>query len=268
MSLPKLAESLRALALAYPETYEEQPWGDRVVKVRGKIFFFCGVREDKLHATVKLPSSGRAVLQRPDAAPTHYGMGKHGWVSLTFSDEKKVPLDELRAWLDESFRAVAPKKLAAEQPSAVSRQPSAPQGKKPEKKKPEGKKPKKEGAGLVLVCGDALRAGRAVAALGERGVRVEVAAAAAVALGRVRALIVDIGRNPIEGIALAERVDGADRAVHLFVTGVRDAAQARKLRALGSAECFRAPPGDPAVVEAVVAALSPSKAKRGARPAP
>src|SRR5215831_5255367 len=35
MSLEAIAKKLREAALEYPETYEEQPWGDRVVKVKG-----------------------------------------------------------------------------------------------------------------------------------------------------------------------------------------------------------------------------------------
>ena len=106
--------SLRAVALGYPETYEEQPWGDRVVKVKGKIFFFCGVHEKRLYATVKLPRSGRALLKRDYAEPTHYGMGKHGWVTVHLDRKKKPTMDLIEAWLDESYRAVAPKKMVAQ----------------------------------------------------------------------------------------------------------------------------------------------------------
>ena len=256
MSLPKLAESLRAVALAYPETYEETPWGERVVKVRGKIFFTCGVHEKMLYATVKVPQSGRALLQRPYAEPTHYGMGKHGWVTLKFAAAREVPVDELRGWIDESFRAVAPKRLQDAKESTVDRRPSTVR-KKPEKAKA------KAGARAILVCEDALRAERTVKALGERGVKVEVVARAAqVKLGRAKALIVDVGRNPGEGIALAQQIDASDHAVHLFVAGVRDADQVRKLRELGSAETFRTPPGDAKVADAVAAALTDG-ARRG-----
>jgi predicted DNA-binding protein (MmcQ/YjbR family) len=244
MTLEKLAESLRKVALAYPETYEEAPWGDRVVKVRGKIFFFCGLHEGKLYATVKVPKSGRELLKRPYAEPTHYGMGKHGWVSLKFASEKKVPVEELRGWIDESFRAIAPKKLAEAGGAAAAT-----------KEKP-AKKVKAAGK-AILVCADKLRAQRAVKAFGASGIAVDVIEnAGKVKLGKAKALIVDIGRNPVEGIALAAKMDASDAAVHLFVAGVRDADQARKLRDLGSAETFRAPPGDDDVVAAVAKALT------------
>ena len=249
MSLEKFAESMRKVALAYPETYEEQPWGDRVVKVRGKIFFFCGTHNGLLYATVKVPKSGRELLKRPYAEPTHYGMGKHGWVTLKFDSEKKVPVEELRGWIDESFRAIAPKKLVEAGGGAAEEK------KKPDKKKPE-KKVKAAGK-AILVCADKLRAQRAVKAFGESGIAVDVIETAGkVKLGKAKALIVDIGRNPNEGIALAAKMDASDAAVHLFVAGVRDADQARKLKDLGSAETFRAPPGDEDVVAAVAKALT------------
>ncbi len=247
MTLAQLATQLRQIALGYPETYEEQPWGERVVKVRGKIFFSCSVHEKMLYATVKLPKSRYAVLERAYAEPTHYGMGKHGWVTLKFATEKQVPVEELRGWIDESFAAIAPKRLA-KAPANGARGANGPTV------KARGK--------AVLVCADALRARRAVAALGERGIAVDVVAdAAKLKLGTARALVIDVGRNPIEGLALAEKVDGSDAEVHLFVAGVRDAVQARKLRALGSAEQFRAPPGDAAVADAVARAMG--GARRG-----
>ena len=43
----------------------------------------------------------------PFAEPTHYGLGKHGWVTAHFDQKKKPAIDLLEAWLDESYRAVA-----------------------------------------------------------------------------------------------------------------------------------------------------------------
>jgi hypothetical protein len=94
---------------------------------------------------------------------------------------------------------------------------------------------------------------------GGAGVRGRAAGAAR----RRGAVIVDLGRNAVAGLALAEQIDASDAAVHLFVAGVRDADQTRKLRALGSAESFRAPPGDPAVADAVARTIT-----GGARRAP
>jgi predicted DNA-binding protein (MmcQ/YjbR family) len=49
-------------------------------------------------------------LMLPNAAPTPYGLGKSGWVTIGFPDGN-LPLDMLKSWIDESYRAQAPKKL-------------------------------------------------------------------------------------------------------------------------------------------------------------
>jgi predicted DNA-binding protein (MmcQ/YjbR family) len=43
-----------------------------------------------------------------------YGMGKHGWVTLLIMRDDQLPLQLLEAWIDESYRAVAPKRLLVE----------------------------------------------------------------------------------------------------------------------------------------------------------
>jgi predicted DNA-binding protein (MmcQ/YjbR family) len=105
--------ALRRHALSYPETNEEFPWGHRAFKVKGKAFLFVSFWEGKLGLSVKLPLSGRVALTFPFAEPTGYGLGKSGWVSARFSDADDIPLHMLEEWIDESFRAVAPKKVVA-----------------------------------------------------------------------------------------------------------------------------------------------------------
>lgn len=108
---------VREAALAYPGATEEFPWGERVIKVKGKVFVFLGRDEDDdVGLSVKLPHSGDAALGLPFCTPTGYGLGKAGWVSASFPGGKNVPLPLLLEWLDESYRAVAPKKLLATLP--------------------------------------------------------------------------------------------------------------------------------------------------------
>jgi len=108
----KAMETLRKAALAYPETREDHPWGEIAIKVKGKVFVFMGYSEDGTYGiSVKLPKSGPAVLKKKFAEPTHYGLGKHGWVSIRYANDTDVPLKDALKWIDESFRAVAPKKI-------------------------------------------------------------------------------------------------------------------------------------------------------------
>ena len=102
---------LRAFALGYPGAQEEYPWGERVAKVKGKVFVFLGRDEEGLGLSVKLPQSRLMALGLPFASPTAYGLGKSGWVSVQFGPKEKPPLDLLKSWIDESYRAVAPKTL-------------------------------------------------------------------------------------------------------------------------------------------------------------
>jgi hypothetical protein len=50
----------------------------------------------------------------PFAQPTGYGLGKSGWVTLEFSPDDRLPTNMLFGWVEESYRAVAPKKLVAQ----------------------------------------------------------------------------------------------------------------------------------------------------------
>lgn len=101
--------TLRALALSYPEAHEDFPWGETVIKVKKKVFLFLG-KGEPLSLSVKLPQSNAMALSLPFATPTGYGLGKSGWVTASF-EKRKPPLDLLAAWIDESYRAVAPKTL-------------------------------------------------------------------------------------------------------------------------------------------------------------
>lgn len=111
MANPKrVADALVKHALSYPETREDHPWGETAIKVREKAFLFLG-KHEKVSFSVKLPSSRDFALDFPFAEPTHYGLGKHGWVTVTLTKGDELPLDVLKRWVDESFRAVAPKSL-------------------------------------------------------------------------------------------------------------------------------------------------------------
>jgi predicted DNA-binding protein (MmcQ/YjbR family) len=104
---------LRKFALSFPEAREDFPWGERVIKVKGKVFVFMGAPDDGIGISTKLPESAAAALTLPFASPTPYGLGKSGWVSARFAADEQPPVDLLKIWIRESYRAIAPKKLLA-----------------------------------------------------------------------------------------------------------------------------------------------------------
>jgi predicted DNA-binding protein (MmcQ/YjbR family) len=97
---------LLAFALSFPEAWEDHPWGETVVKVRKKVFVFLGGER----LTVKLDEAHGHALSIDGAEPTGYGLGKAGWVTVPVAG---VEEDVLRDWIEESYRLVAPKRLAA-----------------------------------------------------------------------------------------------------------------------------------------------------------
>ncbi len=102
-------EELLAVALGYPEAYEDHPWGETVAKVGKKIFVFFGMDDGSPGFGVKLPESAPAALAHPGVAPTRYNLGRSGWVSVSFGPDN-VDLDLFREWIDESYRAVCLKR--------------------------------------------------------------------------------------------------------------------------------------------------------------
>jgi predicted DNA-binding protein (MmcQ/YjbR family) len=141
----QVEKQLREIALAYPGAREEFPWGERVVKVGKKVFVFMGTPEGGgLGLSVKLPQSGTMALMFPFATPTGYGLGKSGWVSASFEAGEAPPLALLRAWIDESYRAVAPKTMVARLPAAPGARAAGVTAKSPRtgssRRRPTGKK--------------------------------------------------------------------------------------------------------------------------------
>ena len=105
----------KGFALSLPGAWEDHPWGDTVVKVGKKIFVFLGMDgDDSVGASVKLPDSRDQALSMAGTEPTGYGLGKAGWVSASYGPGEDVPVDILCDWIEESYRAIAGKKLIAE----------------------------------------------------------------------------------------------------------------------------------------------------------
>ena len=108
-----LADAVRAFAFGLPEAWEDHPWGESVYKVGKKVFVFFGILEDAsgLRLTVKLRDSHEEALAFEWVVPARYGLDRGGWVSATVPDD--APIEMITGWIEESYRLVAPKKLAA-----------------------------------------------------------------------------------------------------------------------------------------------------------
>jgi predicted DNA-binding protein (MmcQ/YjbR family) len=103
-----------AFALSLPEAFEDHPWGEDVVKVRGKISVFLGIAGSRRpHMTVKLVESHGHALSIEGAERTGYGLGSSGWVNVPLH-ASGVHTEILCDWVEESYRIVAPKRLVAE----------------------------------------------------------------------------------------------------------------------------------------------------------
>jgi predicted DNA-binding protein (MmcQ/YjbR family) len=114
-------KELREFGLAYPSAHTKSPWpGHKDLAVRDKTFAYLSVEGEPLGISCKLPSSSAMALLLPFTKPTEYGLGKSGWVSASFSEGDEIPLAMLKDWIDESYRAQAPKKLVASLPARSS----------------------------------------------------------------------------------------------------------------------------------------------------
>ena len=130
---------LRKFGLAYPGAHTKSPWpGHLDLAVKDKTFAYLGLEGDPFHISCKLPQSCDAALMLPFAKATGYGLGKSGWVSAEFAEGEMPPVDLFKDWIDESYRAQAPKKLVAQlgggEGAAAARK-KAPPRKKPAKQK-------------------------------------------------------------------------------------------------------------------------------------
>jgi predicted DNA-binding protein (MmcQ/YjbR family) len=112
------ADRLRAFGLGYPEVSLKSPWpGHADLAVRDKTFAYLSVAGEPFSLSCKLPFSGDEARDMPFVTPTGYGLGKSGWVTASWPEHHSDPLALFRSWIDESYRAQAPKKLIAQAPA-------------------------------------------------------------------------------------------------------------------------------------------------------
>jgi predicted DNA-binding protein (MmcQ/YjbR family) len=112
--LQGLRERAWAHAAGLPEAWEDHPWGESVYKVGKKVFVFFGMPDavsDRLSMTVKLRDSHEEAMTFDWVTPAGYGLARGGWVTCDVPAD--APLEMVTGWIEESYRLVAPKRLAA-----------------------------------------------------------------------------------------------------------------------------------------------------------
>jgi len=106
----RFAERIRELALSFPETYEDEPWGHPVFKVAdNRMFASMSEAGDAVLLTVKLTAEEREIVQLlPYVSRARY-VGRYGWVTAEITDEES--LEAALEWLGESNWLKAPAEL-------------------------------------------------------------------------------------------------------------------------------------------------------------
>src|SRR5688572_31375052 len=109
-STDDVLKALREFGLAYPGAHTKSPWpGHLDLAVKDKTFAYLSIEGQPFSISCKLPVSALAALSLPFTEPAGYGLGKSGWVNAEMPEGEPPPVDLFKAWIDESYRAQAPK---------------------------------------------------------------------------------------------------------------------------------------------------------------
>ena len=110
--------ALTAYGLTFPGTTTGPAWAfTRGLYVNGKMFAVFGDKAQPLDAltiTLKLPISAEMVADLPFVREAKGWYKQHNWVIADFGPEDDIlaEIDMLKAWLRQSYMAIAPKKLS------------------------------------------------------------------------------------------------------------------------------------------------------------
>jgi hypothetical protein len=140
-----ILEELHAFGMKYPGAHTKAPWpGHNDLAVNDKTFVYFSTPGEPLGVGCKLPQSAEMALLLPYCTPMAYGLGKSGWVSAK-PPPGEIDVEMFKAWIDESYRAQAPKKFLKQlDAGAAPMSVRSPAKKAPAKKAPAKKKPAKK----------------------------------------------------------------------------------------------------------------------------
>ena len=109
-------ETIRQIALRYPEVEEADSCNKTAFRAGKKNFLFLGVTDESWDAKLKLSDSLDEVAGLAKKDPERYGCGSSGWTDITFPRNEAPPAGTFERWIDESYRLLVPKKLVAALP--------------------------------------------------------------------------------------------------------------------------------------------------------
>jgi hypothetical protein len=103
-------DTLRKMALALPETLEQETWGQPTFRVRKKIFVMLS--EGEREAWVKSTHDEQRALtfMDPETFFVPPYVGPSGWVGVRL---RSADRDEMRELVTEAWRLTAPKRVVA-----------------------------------------------------------------------------------------------------------------------------------------------------------
>ena len=136
--------ALRERGLTYPGAHLKSPWpGHEDLAVKDKTFAYLPPEGEPFSISCKLPASSHIALLLPYVTPTGYGLGKSGWVTATPPPGTPIDVAMFEQWIDESYRAQAPKSLVKQLATPAAKTPAAkkPAAKRSAAKKPAAKRP-------------------------------------------------------------------------------------------------------------------------------
>lgn len=107
MTPAELVPRLREFCLAFPEVWEDTPWGHVVWKVGKKIFAIGDENSTRVTVKATLDEQSALILHPNIEVASH--IGRHGWVTVDVVDQDM--LDLLLELVEKSFEYVAPKRL-------------------------------------------------------------------------------------------------------------------------------------------------------------
>ena len=109
-------EQLEKIVARLPqaERVDIEAWGgEPTFRVNGKNFIFCDQEATGISVKLPKPEAEAVVNTEKGAEPTGYGLGRHGWVSITLGKRVSAARwQQVEEWVRTSYTMVAPKKLA------------------------------------------------------------------------------------------------------------------------------------------------------------